>query len=459
MRCKASGFVALRRPSCVFVDNSFFRSCDVVTGGRPRRERGRPARTTLAKVHPSPRPSSTGSGARALLQPGPRGSRRRGGRLPHRGETERPPNAENAGETPALPERAPLPSLLLLQGGASPFTLASQVGTRRLAGPQAVPMRCRCPALWRFVDLRVSSWITLFSVVATPSWDDARLRERGRPARTTLAKVHPSPRPSSTGSGAGALLQPGPRGSRRRGGRLPHRGETERPPNAENAGETPALPERAPLPSLLLLQGGASPFTLASQVGTRRLAGPQAVPMRQSRSASWPFVDLRVSSWKTLFSVAATPSRADAPAGSAGVPPAQHWQRLTHLLGRARPAAAPGLCFSRARAVPAGGVAGCPIAGKLSGHPTQRMRARRPRSRRGRLLPSLLPLQGASPPFALTPPGGASSFTLAPPGGASPITIASRGGTRLACWAAGRADAVQGVPLRGLSSTFVCLRG
>ncbi len=71
------------------------------------------------------------------------------------------------------------------------------------------------------------------------------------------------------------------------------------------------------------------------------------------------------------------------PPGSAGVPPAQHWHSFTHLFHPARPAMAPGLCFSRARAVPAGRVAGCPIAGKLSGHPTQSMRARRPRSRVG----------------------------------------------------------------------------
>ncbi|MCY3757479.1 MAG: hypothetical protein OXG96_07125, partial [Acidobacteria bacterium] len=31
-------------------------------------------------------------------------------------------------------------------------------------------------------------------------------------------------------------------------------------------------------------------ITLAPQGGTRRLAGPQPVPMRQSRSAWWPFV-------------------------------------------------------------------------------------------------------------------------------------------------------------------------
>ena len=70
-------------------------------------------------------------------------------------------------------------------------------------------------------------------------------------------------------------------------------------------------------------------------------------------------------------------------AGSAGVPPAQHWHSLTPLSHPARPATAPRFRFSRAQTVPAGRVAGSRIAGKLSGHPTQRMRARRPRSRRG----------------------------------------------------------------------------
>ena len=70
-------------------------------------------------------------------------------------------------------------------------------------------------------------------------------------------------------------------------------------------------------------------------------------------------------------------------AGSAGVPPAQQWHSLTPLSHPARPATAPRFRFSRAHGVPGGRVAGRRITGKLSGHPTQRMRARRPRSRRG----------------------------------------------------------------------------
>ena len=69
------------------------------------------------------------------------------------------------------------------------------------------------------------------------------------------------------------------------------------------------------------------------------------------------------------------------PPGSAGVPPAPHWQGLAHLLHPDRPATGPGLCFDRAHAVVAGRVAGCHIAGKLSVTRRQCMRARRPRSR------------------------------------------------------------------------------
>ena len=70
------------------------------------------------------------------------------------------------------------------------------------------------------------------------------------------------------------------------------------------------------------------------------------------------------------------------PSGSAGVPPAQLWHSFTPLLHPTRPATAPRFCFSRAQAVPAGGVAGRRIAGNLSGTLRECMRARRPRSRR-----------------------------------------------------------------------------
>ena len=72
----------------------------------PTRERGRPARTTLARPHPTPRPGSTGNGPRTLLRPSPCRTRRQGGRVPHRGKTERQATGMHAGGTPALPRGA-----------------------------------------------------------------------------------------------------------------------------------------------------------------------------------------------------------------------------------------------------------------------------------------------------------------------------------------------------------------
>ena len=213
--------------------------CDAVTAGRPPRERGRPARTTLAQPRPSPPPGSTGNGARIPLQPSPGVCCRQGGRVPHHGETERLPNAENAGETPALPEGRLLPSFLL----------------REEALP--LPMRQCRPASRAFVVLRVSSVKhpivnkdepRINTKTDGPAWLQRRHerkapRERGRPARTTLAQPHPFPPPGSTGNGARTLHRPSPWGSRRQGGRVPHRRETERHATGVHAGGTPALPE------------------------------------------------------------------------------------------------------------------------------------------------------------------------------------------------------------------------
>ena len=198
---------------------------------------------------------------------------------------------------------------------------------------------------------------------------------------------------------------------------LPHHGKTERPPNAENAGETPALPEKL-LPSLLLLEGARG-----------GLLGRRPCRCGRARSASWPFVVLRVSSWKTLFSVAATPSRDCPPAGSAGVPPAQHWQRFTHLLDRARPATAPRFRFGRAHAVPAGRVTGLPHHGETKRPPNAENAGETPALPERAPLPSLLLLQG----------------------GRLSLHSCFSSGQTAACWAAGRADAVQ-------ASRFVALR-
>ena len=70
---------------------------------KPPGSAGVPPEQYLAQPRPSPPPGSTGSAARAMFRPGPCASRRQGGRLPHRRETERQAKEEDAGETPALP--------------------------------------------------------------------------------------------------------------------------------------------------------------------------------------------------------------------------------------------------------------------------------------------------------------------------------------------------------------------
>ena len=90
----------------------------------------------------------------------------------------------------------------------------------------------------------------------------------------------------------------------------------------------------------------------------------------------------------------ATTSGDEAHPGARASRPHNFWHSLGHLLHPARPATAPGPCFSRAHAVPAGRVAGCRIAGKLSGKQRDSMRAGRPRSR------------VAPPPITLAPQGG-----------------------------------------------------
>ncbi len=72
-------------------------------GGSPPGSAGVPPAQILPQLQPSPPPESTGSGALPLLRPGPCGSRRQGGRLQHRRETERQPKGQHAGGTPALP--------------------------------------------------------------------------------------------------------------------------------------------------------------------------------------------------------------------------------------------------------------------------------------------------------------------------------------------------------------------
>ena len=106
----------------------------------------------------------------------------------------------------------------------------------------------------------IPSWPTGWSMTAEP-----RVREPATAPISRLgSRVRPKPK-ARPHNGATIPLQPSP-GSRscRQGGRVPHHGETERPPNAEDAGETPALPEGRLLPSFLLRdEGGTAPADAA----------------------------------------------------------------------------------------------------------------------------------------------------------------------------------------------------
>ncbi len=239
-------------------------TCLAATPSREEgRERGRPARTTLAQPRPSPPPGL---------------------------DRQRRQDSASAGSMRFPPAGWPCAA----SGGNGAATQPRGCGrdARAPGGGRLLPsfslreeaLPCRCG---RAVPLRVSSvkhpivnkdeprmntnghefrWTCL---AATPSREDAR--ERGRPARTTVAQPRPSSRPGSTGNGATIPLQPSPGGFRRQGGRVPHHGETERPPNPEDAGETPALPVGRLLPS----------FSLGEEA--------LPLPMRQSRPASCVF--------------------------------------------------------------------------------------------------------------------------------------------------------------------------
>ena len=137
--------------------------CNIVTlvsrrhGRMPSRERGRPARTTLAEPRPSPRPGSTGKDARAPLGPGPCGSHRHGGRVRHRRETARKLKAEDAGGTPALPG-GPLSSRLPFKGESAQTNRLDGRLKSRFDNPLVALRRSSCP----FVDNSFSSFSFVF---------------------------------------------------------------------------------------------------------------------------------------------------------------------------------------------------------------------------------------------------------------------------------------------------------
>ena len=104
-------------------------------------------------------------------------------------------------------------------------------------------------------------------------------RERGVPPAQVLAQPRPSSPPGSTGNGARTLLRPSPCRSRRQGGRV-----------AASQGYISGTQRGSMRAKRPRSRVAPPPITLAPQGGTRRLAGSQPVPMRQSRHAWWPFV-------------------------------------------------------------------------------------------------------------------------------------------------------------------------
>ena len=109
---------------------------------------------------------------RGSASAGPCGSRRQGGRLPHRGETERHRTVVHAGGTPALPGGRLFQSLLLLEGAHAglPVRRPCRCGT-------AVPLRGPSRS---FVSLRGSLFFSFVS-------------NKHRPL--TGATIEPRPRP------------------------------------------------------------------------------------------------------------------------------------------------------------------------------------------------------------------------------------------------------------------------
>ena len=124
--------------------------CDDFMGRIPPGSAGVPPAQFFPQPRSSPPPGSTGNGARTLLRPSPCRSRRQGGRVPHRRETERHATGVHAGGTPALP------------GGATSNHSCSSRERAPACRAAVLPMRQIRPAWWPFVVLRVSSWITLF---------------------------------------------------------------------------------------------------------------------------------------------------------------------------------------------------------------------------------------------------------------------------------------------------------
>ena len=229
-------------------------------GGSPPGSAGVPPAQILPQLRPSPPPESTGSGALPLLRPGPCGSRRQGGRLQHRRETERQPKGQHAGGTPALPGGRPDGEVGGIRRATSLKAGLSPLGNSRLPASRApaprdgadhsrkngrslmkmnhewTPINTNRPEdRWTcFNDNWRQNASALLSRWCDPVMGGSPPGSAGVPPAQILPQLQPSPPPESTGSGALPLLRPGPCGSRRQGGRLQHRRETERQPKGQH---------------------------------------------------------------------------------------------------------------------------------------------------------------------------------------------------------------------------------
>ena len=240
------------------------RWCDPVMGGSPPGSAGVPPAQILPQLRPSPPPESTGSGALPLLRPGPCGSRRQGGCLQHRTEAQRRPKGQHAGGTPALPGDA-VPAVRWGVSGGRLLRKPTCTLWETPVCPRAGPPPCRADHSrkngrslmkmnheWTRIDTNTNGLpsttsstkvlLSLLSRWCDPVMGGSPPGSAGVPPAQILPQPRPSPPPESTGSGALPLLRPGPCGSRRQGGRLQHRRETERQPKGQHAGGTPALP-------------------------------------------------------------------------------------------------------------------------------------------------------------------------------------------------------------------------
>ena len=156
--------------------------CDPVMGGSPPGSAGVPPAQILPQLRPSPPPESTGSGALPLLQPGPCGSRRQGGRLQHRRETERQPKEQHAGGTPALPSSQGGVKAGLSPLGNEPGARPRSFEEKRLIVNEDEPRMDTTQMRRQRASTTGACFCNLVPLVCCHGRKPTR--ERGRPART-----------------------------------------------------------------------------------------------------------------------------------------------------------------------------------------------------------------------------------------------------------------------------------